>query len=197
MMNLLANNKGSFYLLCFSVRVNPSLSFHLYRHHCLQFISCQTQMSQPARPLTLEQKQYQNTGSWEDDGARRGTLGCQCQTMRGQKRRMVEILLPAVDLVRSLPWIPELSRRSPWGWQNCGSLSCFCKPMQGVQKGRGCLLTLHFWPPRAPTVSAPASNSRRDISSSLDPSLRFMPRLIHELVVGDSVWHRASASKVD
>lgn len=60
-----------------------------------------------------------------------------CQTMRRWKRRMVEILLPAVDLVGSLSWIPELSGGALGGRRNgrvrCGSLSCFCKPKQGVQ----------------------------------------------------------------
>jgi len=47
-ISVVANNKGSLHPLCFSVRVSMSLNFHLYRDHCLQFISRQTQMSQPS-----------------------------------------------------------------------------------------------------------------------------------------------------
>lgn len=74
--------KAHFIHSVFSAGVDCSLNFHLYYDHCLQFISRQIHMSPPAWPLPLSKNNIK-TRSWEDNGARQGTPGCQCQTIRG------------------------------------------------------------------------------------------------------------------
>lgn len=155
----------------------------------------------PCMTLALEQEQYQNM-ELGGPGSQTGNAGMLVPDNKKAKRRMVGILLPAVDLVGSLSWNSWAVWWSPRGLARMAGCVVGVCPVS-VSPGRGsewavdCVITLHFWPPRAPAVSVAASDSRRGIGGLLDPCLRFMPRLIPRLVAGDSVWHRASTSKVD
>lgn len=188
----LLRTKVSFIHFVF-LSVDPCLNFHLHRGHCLQFISRQTHVSQPRWPLPFSNTNIK-TFRWEDNRSRQGTLGWQGKTI-WVKWRMVEILLPAVDHVISLLQIPELSWRSPRGWQN-GRVRCGNLLVSSVSPCRG-FDWEGVWVFDNTAFLTPLSDSCRGIGGHSDLSLRFMPRLICCLVVGDSVWHCASASKVD
>lgn len=119
MISILAKNKGSLHPLCFFCRSRLQFKFSplLWSLFAIHFPSnshvaaCMT--------LALEQEQYQNT---ELGGQRSqtGNTGMPVPDNKRAKRRMVGILLPAVDLVGSLSWNSWAVWRSPRGlaeWQ--------------------------------------------------------------------------------
>lgn len=97
-------------------------------------IFCRTQMSHMT--AALEQKQYQNTAL----GGQQSQTGNTGMPVPDNKRAKTEDGRNSPPSCRPC-WIPLLEFLScleePSGWQNgrvrCGSLSCFCKPRQGVR----------------------------------------------------------------
>ena len=83
--------------------------------------------------LALEQKQYQNI-ELREQRSQTGNTGMPVPDNKRVKRRMVEILLPAVDLVRSLFRIPELFGGALRAHRMAGSIVGVC-PVSVSQSG--------------------------------------------------------------
>lgn len=131
-----ANNKGSLHPLCFfcQSQLQFSICTFIMTTVCDSF-PVKLRCHSPTWPLPLsKKKQYQNT-ELGGQQSQTGNTGMPVPDNKRVKRRMVEILLPAVDLVGSLSWIPELSGGALRAGRMAGCVVGVC-PVS-VSPGRG------------------------------------------------------------